>query len=375
MRNACRVSANFLFASVLVAVCCAAAWAQGADARLISARAGGVNFVAGEVTMRRAGKKDWQQLALTDELRSGDTVRTGADGRAEILLNPGSYLRLGESAEFELTDASLDALRLTLLRGSALLEAAGNGDKEFFITVATPQTEALIVRSGIYRVNVPAAGASEILVRKGQAFVGRGRAVVKDGRAARVAGAGVEVAKLTSEQKEKDALEVWGRARAEELARVNRKIQARQINTMLASARFNNDFFSQSRYLPGYWYYSSMSGCYTFLPTSVGWNSPYGFGYYYGFLIPQGGGNCAPCGHRRAPVVVANNGWVNPPTTTTGTSNPPVGRPDGGGAGTPSGGGASGPVVRDAAPTITHDAPTRMPTSSGPTRNMASRDN
>src|ERR671937_875008 len=81
--------------SFFTALAVASARAQSRDAHFISARAGVVNYV------------------------SGDAVRTGADGRVEVLLNPGSYFRAGASTEFELTDASLDNLRLRLARGAA----------------------------------------------------------------------------------------------------------------------------------------------------------------------------------------------------------------------------------------------------------------
>src|ERR1041384_7665381 len=109
----------------LLALLLAAASASMAqrDARLISARAGGVNFVTGEVVWTPAGRNITEALAADDELNSGDLVKTGDDGRVEVLLNPGSYLRVGANAEFELSDASLDHLTLKLKRGAARIEA------------------------------------------------------------------------------------------------------------------------------------------------------------------------------------------------------------------------------------------------------------
>ena len=45
---------------------------------------------------------------------NGDAVRTGLDGRVEMLLNPGSYMRVGENSEFELADNSLNNLEVRL---------------------------------------------------------------------------------------------------------------------------------------------------------------------------------------------------------------------------------------------------------------------
>src|SRR5215831_19164590 len=78
---------------------------------LVSASAGDVNFTEGDVKVKTA-TTDWGALASGDTLKNGDSVKTGTGGRAEILLNPGSYLRLSGDTEFQFDDTSLDNLRL-----------------------------------------------------------------------------------------------------------------------------------------------------------------------------------------------------------------------------------------------------------------------
>src|SRR2546429_9306968 len=78
--------------------------AQNREKFVISARAGGVNAVTGRATMHPHGNSEWRQLTIKEDLETGDVVRTGLDGRVEMLLNPGSYMRLGENSEFELAD-------------------------------------------------------------------------------------------------------------------------------------------------------------------------------------------------------------------------------------------------------------------------------
>ncbi|MCY7347718.1 MAG: hypothetical protein LH614_16060, partial [Pyrinomonadaceae bacterium] len=55
---------------------------------IISAKAGGVNFVEGKVEIARKNAKSGY-LLKGDELEIGDQVSTGAGGKVEILLNPG----------------------------------------------------------------------------------------------------------------------------------------------------------------------------------------------------------------------------------------------------------------------------------------------
>ncbi len=71
---------------------------------MISAKAGGINAITGQADVHPKGESDWQQLSITDDLDSGDRVRTANDGRIEILLNPGSYLRVGGDSEVELSE-------------------------------------------------------------------------------------------------------------------------------------------------------------------------------------------------------------------------------------------------------------------------------
>src|SRR5688572_13626650 len=91
------------------------------DTYVISAKAGGINFVEGKVSIaRKDGKSSY--LIKDDKLEIGDKVTTGTDGKAEILLNPGSFVRLGTNTGFEFITTDLDNLKLKLSSGSAIFE-------------------------------------------------------------------------------------------------------------------------------------------------------------------------------------------------------------------------------------------------------------
>lgn len=322
------------------------------DSRLISAKAGGVNFVSGDVKARRAGSQEWQGVTVKDDLNNGDSARTGADGRVEVLLNPGSYLRAGASTEFEFTDASLDNLRLRLARGSVFVEATGYDSLGLSIQINTPQTRVEIVRAGVYRVDVSQAGETIVSVQKGRALVGEGAAalLLKGGKEARVSGAaGVEVSKLQKkDKKQRDELELWSRERGKELAKANEALANKQTNSLLAS--YNGFYDTLRADFPnrfGFWFWNARGNCYTFLPFYAGWRSPYGFGYGSSFYYPDYY-NCPACPSRAYRPVIINN--ANP--SYTGTTNPTtLGVPSAagggstgmsiGGAGTRDGGGGT----------------------------------
>ena len=289
-----------------------AALAQNRERFSISAKAGGVNTVLGRVMVTRQGQEP-QLLSSTDDLAAKEVVTTGATSNVEILLNPGSYLRLAENSEFQFDDISLDHLKLHLTKGSAILEATGMADMDLGIQVATPNATFTIIRSGIYRINVE-PDASELAVYKGRASYGANKTdVLKGGSAARLSNGVAELAKVP---KDKDAFELWSKQRAQLLAKANERLSRRMLNGYLNDRSWDSWFWGPRRF--GLWTFNASFGCYTFLPFYYGWSSPYG--HYYGSYFWRGGYY----GGNPNPIIV--NGQ-NPPGTQPGSVPPPGGGP------------------------------------------------
>lgn len=248
--------------------------AQTRDVRLISARAGGVNFVTGTVTVKRADADEPATLTTKDDLRAGDVVATGYDGRVEVLLNPGSYLRLAENSAFELVDNSYENLRLKLTRGAAVAEVIGFDDGQPVVSIATQQTQIVVMKSGIYHVKVLAPGTTELAVQKGEARVGLSATRVKGGHKASIDGSdALTLAKLSKQ--ERDALDVWSRERAEFLAKANARMTG---NPTLVSALRN--WHTTYKFSNGLWGYDEFTGGWSFIPVNR-WSlsCPYGYAY------------------------------------------------------------------------------------------------
>jgi hypothetical protein len=243
------------------------------DKYVISAKAGGVNFVEGKVTVV-ANDGTGGRLTKGNRLEARDVVKTGADGKAEILLNPGSYARLGVNSTFEFVTTSLDELELNLDSGSTVFEVFAS--KDFKVTINTPKAKMFLVQSGIYRVDVLGDGSGKISVTKGRAQLDDNTAtVIKGGNQATVSGRASQVAKFDSD--DKDDLEIWSKARAKQLAQISRRVETASMrNSLLNSfgARRWNMFNSF-----GLWTYDPFWGSYAFLPFGYGWNSPYGYGF------------------------------------------------------------------------------------------------
>lgn len=240
---------------------------------LISAKAGGVNYTSGIVSIERNGKKDGF-LKKGDEVEVGDKVSTQTEGKAEILLNPGSYIRLAGDSQFEFLSTSLDDLQIQVNKGSAIFEVIA--DKDFTVTIKMPNSKFYLISAGVFRVDVLDSGDGKISVWKGKAQVGDTKAtVVKSGKTATQNGTTVAVEKFDRDKK--GEFDNWSRDRAKEIAKVNAKLMDRQMRRSLINSFNNNMWSSANGY--GLWVQDPFSRSYSFLPFSYGWSSPYGFGY------------------------------------------------------------------------------------------------
>jgi hypothetical protein len=321
MRKASSLLASFTLSVAFILCCSVLNFAQNREKFVISAKAGGINAITGQADVNPKGESEWQQLSITDDLDSGDRVRTANDGRVEILLNPGSYLRVGGDSEVELLNNTLPNLEVRLLRGTAIVEATGADGLELNINISTPHARLAIVRQGLYRLNVIPNDATELIVRKGRVILkDDSHTKVKGGNKVVFSATNVSVAKLTKEEKKvQEDVENWSKQRAETLAKANRRINNQMMTSAFATFR-DYDPFSRSS---GLWFYNRIAGCYTFLPFYYGWGSPYGNSYTTSFY--------SPFGYPRAnwPQQPANNYPNNYPNGSNGTPS---------GGTTPSGG-------------------------------------
>ncbi len=317
-----------LFSIALILCCSLEGLAQNREKFVISAKAGGINAITGGASVITRGGGGWEDLMVTDDLRSGDRVRTAGDGRVEILLNPGSYLRVGGNSEVELLDNSLASLEIRLWRGTAIVEATGADGVELNIGISTPHTRVAIVRQGLYRLHVIPDDATELIVRKGRVILSDSQKV-KGGNKIVFSATNTTVAKLTKEEKkQKDEVEVWSKERAETLAKANRKITDRMLTSAFASFRDPWDPWRPYGRSFGFWFFNPNAGCYTFLPFFYGFGSPYGSSYTTSIYSPWG---------------IRNYGWVNNYPQQTGNNGNTGGSGGSAGGGSGSGGGGYRP--------------------------------
>ena len=188
---------------------------SGFGQNVISVMGGFIHHVEGEVFLE---KRPLQQApAEFLHVLDGQRLRT-ADGRAELLLTPGGFLRLGPHSEIEMVSAGFGRARLRVTKGSAIVELLSVYDKDT-LAVLAGEGEVRFPRPGVYRVNAANPPATLKVVR--------GKAVVLSGEQKRelkgkqaLALSGIDTAVVEKfDPKQKDPLDEWQQARADTLAK------------------------------------------------------------------------------------------------------------------------------------------------------------
>lgn len=222
---------------------------------IISVEAGRVNEVVGQVN-----------VPVNENVAEGASIRTGEDGYVEVLLNPGSFFRLGENSEAVLEETDLDRIRIRLHSGTGILEA-NELEAEFPITVLTGDLETTIRRNGLYRF------------ADGQASVLEGELSVPGRDLAWEKGWSLRMDRVLRAAPNPDTglmsgLDSWSAGRADLLARANTAAYRTALNTehILPGTSLGGR-------LGNSWIWVADFGSWTFFPTSR-YRSPYGYRYY-----------------------------------------------------------------------------------------------
>lgn len=229
---------------------------------IISARAGLIHHADGRVLLN--GKPVVRKATQFPEVKESERLATER-GRAEVLLTPGIFLRMGESSEIEMLSSRLTDVRLRLLGGAAVIEADELG-KENSVTVLAGASEIRLARAGLYRFESPEGEDPRLRVFAGEAVVTApgGEWRLKAKKEMDLAG---DFAVRKFDPEDTDPLDRWSKRRAEYLSMAN--LSAGRL------AYRSGMSFTSSR-----WMWNPYFGLYTFLPyRNVCW-SPYGYGFY-----------------------------------------------------------------------------------------------
>jgi hypothetical protein len=190
-----------------------AAASVGIAQKVISAKAGLVYFVQGRAAVEGNGRLPTG--AKTRQLKNGDTLMTDR-GRVEVLLNPGTVLRLGEAGRIRMDETLLVDTRLTIQSGSVVVTSF-MPPKEDRVEIRIFGAVVVLKGDGIYRFDLAPPRlriySGQVTVRPSKPLVAESTSTettVKSGFA--VALGDLQIAKF--EPKEKDDFETWAESRS-----------------------------------------------------------------------------------------------------------------------------------------------------------------
>jgi hypothetical protein len=318
----------------LLLVSAPAVWAQN----IVSAQSGTVHYFEGAVLLD--GKQIETEPGRFPQVKENSVLRTEA-GRAEVLLTPGVFLRLGENTGLKMFSSKLSDTRLELLSGAAVLEVADmtafDVPKTAPITVLIKNAAASIARKGLYRFDVD---AGQIKVFDGQLEAASGDTTlqVKEGKLVALDGV-LAVDKFNT--KVGDPLLRWARRRAEYMSLAS-----------ISAAKYASDW--SSGWKRSSWLWNPYFGMFTFIPANGIYMSPFGYRFWspgavYRIYAPppvyaggSGAGWNANAGYNTMPRTYGGYSGVAassapsysaPSTSAAGATSAPVSRGDAGGGG------------------------------------------
>jgi hypothetical protein len=318
---------RFTLMAAGAALVAGAAVAQDMSSNIISAKAGVIGWAEGDVQIN--GKLADAKLPKYDEVKEGQVLST-TEGRAEVLLSPGVFLRVAENSSVKMISSRLVDTRMELLGGSILVEAA-ELDQDNHLTFLLAGTTVELQKKGLYRLD---AEGKRLRVYDGEVIVtnGANTVTVKEGRQADISAAVVMPEKF--DNKTGDAFYRWASRRAQAVAAAN-VAAARRAGT-------NGYAFASNA-----WIFNPFLGMYTYMPYRGIYNSPFGCRFYsarsaaninyapnYGSGMNSGFNG----GMSSGPYFDSNRGYTVTTRSDPGFSS---GAYSGGGGGVSSGGGAA----------------------------------
>jgi hypothetical protein len=180
---------------------------------VISARAGLIEFSDGAVFLD--GQPLRQAPGRFEQMREGSELRT-QDGRAELMLTPGVFLRVGDNSAVQLIANHLADTRVRLINGTAIVDAL-NASPKTSVTMLYGDYQVQVGQDGRYRFN---SDPAELRVEDGKAQVVHNGDSLNVDAGHRVALNGGLNARLL-DGASRDRLDTWDQARSDSLAQSN----------------------------------------------------------------------------------------------------------------------------------------------------------
>jgi hypothetical protein len=289
---------------------------------VISAKSGIIHYVEGRVFLNDFLVES--KFSQFPDIKENQQLRT-EEGRVEVLLTPGVFLRMGENSAIRMVTNRLIDTRLELLSGEVVVEA-DELLKDNGVTIVYKDYAVQLQKHGVYRIDSEPA---RLRVYDGEALVDlNGKTQeVKEGHALAMDGE-LHVAGF-DKKKDTDELYLWGAHRSEYIAMANvsaAKMVADSGTYAGTSSWYFNPYYNMYTFLPGYGSGCGMGMGFCMNPFGYGFFSPFGV-YNYLYTLPYYGGYYSPYGGGYyAPVTGGGSAGSNPGHVV----HPPIRVPHGG---------------------------------------------
>jgi hypothetical protein len=299
---------------------------------VISAHAGIVQYVEGRAYLN--DKVVEPKFGQFPDIKENQEFRT-EEGRAEILLTPGVFLRLGENSSIKMVSNHLTNTKFEVLTGSAVVEC-NDVPKDNSIEAIYKGSSIRLDKQGLYRIDTNPA---RVRVYEGEAVVtdGSGQLRLKAGKQSNLDG--VLLAE-SFDRKDTDSLYSWSDRRAAYVAQAN-IVSANTVNNGGYSGYggyglyngfggYNTAFLGGS-YLGG-WAFNPSFGMYTYLPYSGFGYSPFGYTYFSPYTVGyapyygSGGGYTGTGRVSRISGIAGGSRMASAPSSGRGGSSESFGR-------------------------------------------------
>jgi FecR protein len=257
-----KITAGFFLTSLFAA----ATWAGDAPNPGRQAVPGTVNYVEGQVAL---GSQSLDSKAVgSAEVGPGQSLTTGT-GKAEVLLMPGVFLRLGDNSAVKMVSAGLTNTEVEVDQGEVTVEVTQIFPQNN-LRVDVDGAQAQLLKRGFYAFN---AAQNEVKVFDGKASVldGNQRTDVNGGHELALTGNAQTRTQKFDKNTGGDDLVDWSSLRSSYVAEAN--VDAAPL--YVASAV--ND---PAGWFGTGWYWDPWFGTYTFIPADGILYSPFGWGFY-----------------------------------------------------------------------------------------------
>jgi hypothetical protein len=247
--------------AALVSLAGSAAYAQS----VISAHSGLIHYSEGTVFI---GDKELDMKpSVFPEVKENEILRT-EEGRVEMLLTPGVFLRLNENGSLKMVSNKLSDTQVEALSGTLMIECA-ELLKDNAITLIYKDRKIAIEKSGVFRLD---ASTGLLRVYSGEAIVqtADGNTTVKHGTEVTLSDTVFTASKFDT--KAGDEFFRWAARRDSYIA---------TANVSAAKSMLDSGVTMSS----GQWAWSQMYNMFTYVPNRGIYNSFFGYGYYSPFMV------------------------------------------------------------------------------------------